>query len=174
MKHFLFSGAHPDGKPWQLYIVCFISNIGQHKNSNTRRYSLNSGTHLPQQIRLPHISQFFCCCAFPRCLTVCSLHSSTRVQQLNGTTLNTALLGKKILLQNLHLISIFEHELKKKFKNSPCWWNCFGNGCLCIHRPTRIEEVPFRWDAHILLIQELDFQSQSNHNFLKFFSFWTF
>ena len=100
-------GAHPDGKPWQLYIVCFISNIGQHKNSNTRRYSLNSGTHLPQQIRLPHISQFFCCCAFPRCLTVCSLHSSTRVQQLNGTTLNTALLGKKILLQNLHLISIF-------------------------------------------------------------------
>ena len=109
-------GAHPDGKPWQLYIVRFISNSGQHKSSNTRRYSPNSDTslaHLPQMIRLPTISQFFCarnfncCCAFPRCLIVCSLHSSTRVQHLNGTTLNTALLGKKILCQNLYLISIF-------------------------------------------------------------------
>ena len=25
-------GAHPDGKPWQSYIICFISNSGQHKN----------------------------------------------------------------------------------------------------------------------------------------------
>ena len=116
MKHFLFSGAHPDGKPWQSYIVCFISNSGQHKNSNTRRYSPNSDTslaHLPHLIRLPLISHFFwarnfnCCCAFPRCLIVCSLHSSTRVQHLNGTTLNTALPGKKIWFQNLHLISIF-------------------------------------------------------------------